>query len=301
MKPFRPFKKLNLNFVGKQKYAYMLSGFLIVVGLIGFVVNDGLNLSIDFTGGAIVQLKFDEPVTVSEARQLLADNGFEGVDITTIGASEDNELLIKTQLTGDNLKEQLDQAFAGKTFETRRLERVGPKIGKELRSDAILSIAVALGLILIYISFRFDFYYAIGSVVALVHDILITIGVFSIFQLDVNLSTVAAFLTIVGYSLNDTIVVFDRIRENIKKNVRDKLETIVNVSLNNTLSRTVITSFTSLLVVVVLYVGGIESIRLFALALIIGVTVGTYSSIYIASPVMIYLENKAGRKLGKKK
>ncbi len=163
------------------------------------------------------------------------------------------------------------------------------------------AIIVALILILIYIAFRFDFYYAIGAVVALLHDILVTLGVFSLLNLEINLEIIAAFLTIVGYSLNDTIVVFDRIREYIKALSREKLENIVNTALNGTLSRTIITSFTTLIVVLILFIIGLSIIQLFAFALIIGVVVGTYSSIYIASPVMVYFENRAGRKMKKKK
>lgn len=296
----RLFKNVNLDFISKRKTAAFLSLILLLIGLVSVVLNKGLALSIDFTGGTIVQLKFDEFMEISEARSILSESGFENVDITTIGAMEDNEILIKTQLTGADLKEKLDNAFSSRSYETRRVEQVGPKIGNELRTDAVRSIGVALLLILIYIGFRFDFYYAIGSVAALVHDIMITLGLFAVFQFEVNLTTVAAFLTIVGYSLNDTIVVFDRIRENIKINARDKLEVIVNKSLNATLSRTVITSFTTLMVVTVLYLGGLETIKLFALALLFGILIGTYSSIFVASPVMIFFENRAGRKLAKK-
>jgi preprotein translocase subunit SecF len=296
----RLFKNVNIDFISKRKAAAFLSIILLLIGLVSVVINKGLALSIDFTGGTIVQLRFDELMEISEARSILSENGFENVDITTIGAIEDNEILIKTQLTGANLKEKLDNAFSSKNYETRRVEQVGPKIGNELRTDAVRSIGVALLLILIYIGFRFDFYYAIGSVAALIHDILITLGLFAVFQFEVNLTTVAAFLTIVGYSLNDTIVVFDRIRENIKINARDKLEFIVNKSLNATLSRTVVTSFTTLLVVAVLYLGGLETIKLFALALLFGILIGTFSSIFVASPVMIFFENRAGRKLAKK-
>ncbi len=292
----------NFDFIGKRKLAASLSVILILCGIVGSIFNKGFTLSIDFTGGTIVQIQFAEEITTAEARQILKDHGFENLDITTISSPDSHDdILIKTQLSGTDLRDKLNAAFGDREFETRRTEQVGPKIGNELKNDAIQSIAVALTLILIYIGFRFDFYYAIGSVVALMHDILITLGVFAVLKLEVDMVTVAAFLTIVGYSLNDTIVVFDRIRENIKGSAREKLEDIVNRSLNNTLSRTLITSFTTMLVIVILFIGGLETIKDFAFAMIIGIVVGTYSSIYIASPVMILLENRAGRKIAKKK
>ncbi|NQU67016.1 MAG: protein translocase subunit SecF [Candidatus Marinimicrobia bacterium] len=298
----RLLKNTNIDFIGKRKLAAILSAFLILVGVASMIVNKGLALSIDFTGGTIVQLKFTDEITTGEARQILNDFGIENLDITTISSpGSHDDILIKSQLSGSDLRDQLSSAFSNRSFENRRTEQVGPKIGSELRNDAIQSIAVALALILMYIGFRFDFYYAIGSVMALIHDILITLGVFALFQLEVDLVTVAAFLTIVGYSLNDTIVVFDRIRENIKLNAREKLEDTVNRSLNSTLSRTLITSLTTMLVVLILFIGGLETIKDFAFAMIIGIFVGTYSSIFIASPVMILLENRAGRKIAKKK
>lgn len=298
----RLLKNTNIDFIGKRKLGAFLSIVLILIGIGSMIVNKGLALSIDFTGGTIVQLKFEDEITTAEARQILKDFGFENLDITTISSpGSHDDILIKSQLSGSDLRDKLSDAFTDRKFELRRSEQVGPKIGNELRSDAVQSIAVALALILIYIGFRFDFYYAIGSVVALIHDILITLGVFAFLQLEVDLVTVAAFLTIVGYSLNDTIVVFDRIRENIKMNAREKLEITVNTSLNSTLSRTLITSLTTMLVVLILFIGGLETIKDFAFAMMIGILVGTYSSIFIASPVMISLENRAGRKIAKKK
>ncbi|MDP6133849.1 MAG: protein translocase subunit SecF, partial [Candidatus Marinimicrobia bacterium] len=180
-----------------------------------------------------------------------------------------------------------------KTFILRRVESVGPKIGKELQSDALKAIGLALLLILIYITFRFDRYYALGSVMALIHDVLITLGVFSLLDYEINLSIIAAFLTIVGYSLNDTIVVFDRIRENIPKFMKKTLNDVVNISLNETLNRTVITSLTTMMVVVILFIWGGKVINLFAFALIVGIFIGTYSSLFVASPVMVYFEKRS--------
>ena len=295
----RLFKKTNIDFVGKYKLAGIFSVVVIVIGLSSIVMKGGLNLSIDFTGGSIAQLKFENPIDIKEARKSLQDQGFTNVEIVTVGS--ENEVIIRTQLVGQDLKEKLNTAFANKSFETRRIELVGPKIGKELSTTAVRAIAVALLLILIYIGFRFDFYYAVGSVVALIHDILFTVTIFSLADLEINLAIIAAFLTIVGYSLNDTIVVFDRIRENIKIRAKESLESIVNCSLNETLSRTIITSLTTLIVVIFLNIFGSELIKLFALALIFGVIIGTYSSVFVASPTMIFFENRAGRKLKKKK
>jgi preprotein translocase subunit SecF len=175
----------------------------------------------------------------------------------------------------------------------RRIESVGPKIGKELQQDALFAIGLALMLILIYIGFRFDAYYALGSVAALLHDVLITLAIFSLLAYEINLSIIAAFLTIVGYSLNDTIVVFDRIRENIPKHLKKTLKEIVNFSINETMSRTIITSLTTMMVVIILFIWGGEVINLFAFALIVGVLIGTYSSIFVASPVMLYFESRS--------
>lgn len=295
----RLFKNTNYDFLGKRKIAITISMVVIMAGLLSILVKGGLNLSIDFTGGTIAQLKFEEPVDLSELRSMLKEQDLGNVSIVAFG--DENEVLIKTAASGTIVEQKLNNAFSGKNFETRRIESVGPKIGKELSKTAVRAILVALLLILIYIAFRFDFYYAIGAVVALLHDILVTLGVFSLFNLEINLEIIAAFLTIVGYSLNDTIVVFDRIRENIKALSREKLDNIVNKALNGTISRTLITSFTTLLVVLILFIIGLSIIQLFAFALIIGVVVGTYSSIYIASPVMVYFENRAGRKMKKKK
>mgnify|MGYP001157184810 CR=1 FL=1 len=239
----------------------------------------------------ISSLKFEESVEITDLRKIFIENGFNGAEIIEFGSSE--EVLIKTNFSGSSteIAEKLTKIL-DKKFVLRRVESVGPKIGKELQSDALLAIGLALSMILIYIGFRFDFYYAIGSVVALIHDVLITIGIFSLLMYEINLSIIAAFLTIVGYSLNDTIVVFDRIRENIPKYMKKTLNEIVNISINDTLSRTFITSMTTMMVVVILFFFGGEVIKLFAFALIIGVFVGTYSSIFVASPVMLFFEKR---------
>ena len=284
--------KTNIDFISKQKLAGLLSIVLIIAGISSLVMKGGPLLSIDFTGGTVAQIKFEKPVELGQLRNTLSDYGFKGAEIVEFGSPD--EVLIKTQFTGSSseISEKLTLAL-GKTFILRRVEAVGPKIGKELQSDALKAIGLALLLILIYITFRFDRYYALGSVLALIHDVLITLSVFSLLDYEINLSIIAAFLTIVGYSLNDTIVVFDRIRENIPKYMKKTLNDVVNISLNETLNRTVITSLTTMMVLVILFLWGGKVINLFAFALIIGVFVGTYSSLFVASPVMVYFEKRS--------
>lgn len=291
----RLFNKTNIDFVGKSTIAKYLSMVLIIAGLASLAMKGGPELSIDFTGGTIAQLQFENAVDVSELRTTLAENGFESSEIITFGSP--NEVLIKTQFSGANSELESNLRTAIKSeFQVRRVESVGPKIGKELQSDALSAILLSLLLILIYISFRFDRFYAYGAVVALIHDVLITMGIFSLLSIEIDLTIVAAFLTIVGYSLNDTIVVFDRIRENVIKHARESLDTIVNISLNSTFGRTIVTSLTTFVVVLSLFLFGGEVIKNFAFALIVGIFVGTYSSIYVASPVMMYFEKKVAAK-----
>lgn len=284
--------KTNIDFISKQKITGFLSIALIVAGIASLIMKGGPLLSIDFTGGTVAQVKFEKPVELGQLRETLSDYGFEGAEIVEFGSPD--EVLIKTQFSGSSseISEKLTLAL-GNSFTLRRVESVGPKIGKELQSDALKAIGLALILILIYITFRFDRYYALGSVMALIHDVLITLGVFSLLDYEINLSIIAAFLTIVGYSLNDTIVVFDRIRENIPKFMKKTLNDVVNISLNETLNRTVVTSLTTMMVVVILFLWGGKVINLFAFALIIGVFVGTYSSLFVASPVMVYFEKRS--------
>ena len=284
--------KTNIDFISKQKITGFLSIALIVAGIASLIMKGGPLLSIDFTGGTVAQVKFEKPVELGQLRETLSDYGFKGAEIVEFGSPD--EILIKTQFSGSSseISEKLTLAL-GNSFTLRRVESVGPKIGKELQTDALKAIGLALLLILIYITFRFDRYYALGSVMALIHDVLITLGVFSLLDYEINLSIIAAFLTIVGYSLNDTIVVFDRIRENIPKSMKKTLNDVVNISLNETLNRTVITSLTTMMVVVILFLWGGKVINLFAFALIIGVFVGTYSSLFVASPVMVYFEKRS--------
>ena len=289
----RLLSKTNINFSSKQKITGLLSIVLIISGIASLIIKGGPLLSIDFTGGNVAQVKFNKNVELTSLRNTLSENGFKDAEIVEFGSPD--EVLIKTQLGSSSIISEKLTTALGKSFTLRRVESVGPKIGKELQTDALKAISLALFLILIYISFRFDRYYALGSVMALIHDVLITLGVFSLLDYEINLSIVAAFLTIVGYSLNDTIVVFDRIRENIPKYMKKTLDNVVNISLNETLNRTVITSLTTMMVVVILFVWGGKVINLFASALIVGVFVGTYSSLFVASPVMVFFEKRSSR------
>ena len=293
----RLLNKTNIDFLGKKSIAFAFSIILTLVGIGSLVMNGGPKLSIDFTGGTVIQVLFTEAPDISDIRANLEKNGLEGSEVVEFGNSR--ELLIKTDIieNTENANQKLNTALTDYKYEIRRIEMVGPKIGNELRKDAMYAILLALIGIMIYIWFRFDRFYAVGSVAALIHDVFITMGIFSVLGKEIDLSIIAALLTIVGYSLNDTIVVFDRIRENIHQHSKEKLESVVNLSLNGTLSRTLITSLTTLIVVVVLLLIGGEVIHNFAFALTVGVVVGTYSSIFVASPVMVHLENKHNQKL----
>jgi len=288
----RLIKETSINFIDKAKVALLCSITIISIGLISLIINKGPNLSIDFTGGTIIQILFNNDLQIDELRSALKSTELNKAEITEFG--KNNEYRIKTSVSNksQNINSILSDNLSSYNYEIRRVENVGPKIGVELQLQAIYAIALALVMLMIYIGFRFDRFYALGSVVAIFHDVLFTLGIFSILNLEVDLSIIAAFLTIVGYSLNDTIVIFDRFRENGQKDLKLSMKEIANLSLNQTLSRTVITSLTTLLVVIVLYYIGGEVIKYFAFALIIGVLIGTYSSIFVASPFMLYLKSK---------
>lgn len=287
----RLFIDTNIDFIGKRKIGMIISLTFIIVGLVSLIFHGGPRLGIDFLGGTLVQMKFDKPVASVDVRSAVSEAGYEGAVIQQFG--DDREVLIRIlEAEGSRedakiISDALGNYFSGNAYEIRKVEKVGPKIGAELRGNAVLAILVALIGIVIYITFRFEFKFAIGALIALAHDVIITLGIFSILDIEINLAVIAAFLTIVGYSLNDTIVIYDRIRENIKSMRQDSYETIVNTSINNSLARTVVTSFTTFMVVSILYIMGGEVISGFSLAMMIGVVIGTYSSIFIASPVLI--------------
>lgn len=285
-------KKTNIDFLAKTKITTVLSLFIIIMGISSLIINKGPNLSIDFTGGTIIQILFTNEIKVNDIRDSLNKTFLNNCEIIEFGKK--NEFRIKTNKGSDSneISNILSSSFPDKELKIRRIEKVGPKIGGELQIQALYAIGLALLLLMIYIGLRFNIFYSLGSVAAIIHDVFITLGIFSLLNLEIDLSIVAAFLTIVGYSLNDTIVIFDRFRENVKKDLKLSMEEIVNLSLNQTLSRTIITSLTTLIVVLILFIWGGEVIKYFAFALIIGVITGTYSSIFIASPFMLYLRSR---------
>jgi len=285
------FKTPHINFIGNRRKAMMISAILLMIGMGSVVIHKGFRASIDFVGGALVEIQLVHPVPLQEIRDVIADAGYDGAEVTLFGA--DNEYLIKVKAVGNSadvaqeLKNALAENIDPSEIDIRRTESVGPKIGNELRTAAFWAIIYSLLGIIVYVSWRFEFRFAVAAIVALIHDILFTLGFFSIVNLEVSLAVIAAILTIVGYSLNDTIVVFDRIRENLHTRRRDSYESLVNASINETLSRTLITSLTTLLVVLSLVLFGGEVIKDFALTLLVGVIIGTYSSVFIASPVLV--------------
>ena len=287
------FRNPHINFVGAMKPAFTVSMILILISAVSLVLHGGPRQSIDFTGGTDLQLRFEPVPDIAQIRDVLDGAGIEGAQVQEFGAA--NEFLIRAPQMDENLLDasqkllgSLRDAMPDHQIELRREESVGPKVGGELRSAAANAIALSLLLIVIYIWFRFVFRYGIAAIVALIHDVLLTVGVFSLLDLEVSLSVIAAFLTIIGYSLNDTIVVFDRIRENMKLRRKESYADVINRSINECLSRTVLTSLTTFFVAITLYLFGGPVIHDFAFALSFGVVIGTYSSMFIASPVLVF-------------
>jgi preprotein translocase subunit SecF len=286
------FANANYNIIPKRKIGYMFSGILILISIVSLIIHGGPKYNIDFTGGTLIQLKFEKDIQIDVLRKALSAKGYNGLEIKHFGSS--NEVAIRAGLQrsaeeiSGTMETIISKAIPDNPFVVQQIEKVGPKIGQELVWSAVKAIFWALVLILFYILWRFEFRFSIGAIVALIHDVTITLGVFSIFEIEISAPLIAAILTIVGYSLNDTIVVFDRIRENMKSSKKNRdIGEIANVSINETLSRTVITSVTTLIVVLVLFIFGGEVLHSFALALIIGIVIGTYSSVFIASPIVV--------------
>ena len=296
------FKRVTeFNFMAKKTMAVTLSCAVILIGIISIVSHGGLRYGIDFAGGTLVQLKFKNPPAIEEVRDGLRTIGLGDSTIQEFGSK--NHLLVRVERSegkleeiGTKIKNSLIGKYEAENIIVERVEMVGPKVGKDLREKAILSIVYAIIGIVIYISWRFEFQYAVAAIIALIHDVLITMGAFSLADKEFTLVIVAAFLTIIGYSLNDTIVVFDRIRENMRRKGKTLLKDVINASINQTLSRTILTSGTTLLVVVALFFLGGEIIHDFSFALMIGVLVGTYSSIFIASVFLVYWESRSAKK-----
>ncbi len=310
-------KDLKIDFLGYRKFAAIGSVILVLAGIVSMFIQ-GIDWGLDFTGGTLVEVRYEEQVSVDDIRNQLATVGVADVTVQYFGTSRDvlirvptqagtessaklsseivgvlrapyGELLAESHEFGLQECEKSDGSIDECFVQMRRVEFVGPKVGQELTEQGGLALIYALIGILVYVAWRFEWRFAVGSVTALAHDVLVTIGIFSIFQIDFSLAVLAAILAVIGYSLNDTIVVFDRIRENFRRSKRGTSIEIMNRSINQTLRRTVLTSVTTLLVVLTLLTLGGEVIRGFSLALLIGVIVGTYSSIFIASPVVLYL------------
>lgn len=288
-------KGTNYNFVGRIKTALVVSLVLIGLSLFSIAIQGGLNLGIDFVGGNLIQVKFSAPTPIEKIRASLKPVNMENSIIQTMGAQE-----VVIRVAGSHeikdvstlISTALEKFFGKDAFEIRRVEYVGPKVGKDLRNKAIMAIILSWIGMLIYITLRFEFRHAVGGILALIHDIIITVGFLSILDREFNLVIVAALLTVIGYSINDSIVIFDRIRETARKESSLPIGEVINLSINQTLSRTLLTSLTVLIVVVVLAIFGGAVIRDFALTLIAGVIVGTYSSIFVASPIIIYMDRK---------
>lgn len=282
-------KALNIptiDFVGNRTYAIIFSAMLIALSIFSLTTN-GLKLGIDFTGGTLIEVGYQQSADLSEIRTTLAESGFNGANVQYFGST--NEVLIRLEpqtISSAKLSTKIIQLL-GSDVDIRRVEFVGPKVGEELTNDGGLAMLYALIGILIYVAFRFEYRFAFGSISALIHDVIITLGCFSLFQFEFDLTVLAAILAVIGYSLNDTIVVFDRIRENFLSTRHVDPAKIINGALNQTLSRTIMTSLTTLLVLLALFFLGGEIIHSFAMALLIGVLIGTYSSIYVASSMIL--------------
>lgn len=296
------FQTPNIDFIAKRKIAYFISLGLFVVGLVSMILHGGPNLGIDFKGGTSIQLRFNTEIDTQDIRDALSDIGLGTSEIKSIGAAGDFLIYVEQQrgVSASDMTNRvigaITEAIPDVQYELMQTETVGPKIGDELRKAVILAVLVALLLILIYIGWRFELVFAVGAIIALFHDVIITLGIFSLMNYELSLKEIAAFLTIVGYSLNDTIVVYDRARENLKVLRSDDLGTIMNKSINQVLSRTIITSLTTFFVVLILFIFGGAVIKGFAFTMLIGVIVGTYSSIFVASPVILEWQMRHGGK-----
>lgn len=294
----RIFENTNYDFLGKRKMFYAISLAIIVIGFTVLFITKSIPLGIDFSGGTELQIKFEKDVNIGDLREAMDNAGFAGMELKTMGSERD--VLLRTpmqeegQLVSDKIQQGIKAKIKDNNFEVQRIDKVGPKIGAELRRNALFAVIFSLIAILIYLAFRFQFVFAVGAVIALFHDVLVTIAVIAIFdaifpnlRLEFNQSMLAAFLTLVGFSSNDTVIVFDRIRENIKLFKNEDILHVMNRSINATLSRTIITSGTVFITVLVLFIFGGEVNRSFAFTFAIGIITGTYSSVFVASAIVV--------------
>jgi preprotein translocase subunit SecF len=294
--------RTKIDFLGKRRYAFAISLILFILGIIAvFSIPLGrANLGIDFAGGVAIQLKFEKPFKINEMRRLLEDGGFKDADLQEF--TEGNKLFIRLKtIEGDlrnisgGIKSVFSEKLPNNTFVIDSVTEVGPTVGKKLQRDALLAIAIALFGILLYLAWRFEFRFGVAAVIATLHDVLAVLGLYYITGREINLLIITALLTLAGYSLTDTVVVFDRIRENLRKRTKEGLETLINRSINEVLGRTIVTSFTTLLVLAALLFFGGEVIHNFSLALFLGVLIGTYSSVFVASPLLLMWKGKRGK------
>ena len=294
-------KDTKIDFIGKRYYAFIFSAILALVGIIAavFIPLGKANLGIDFTGGVAIQLKFEKPFAMENARSVLDKSGFKDVELQQF--AEGNQLLIRLKnaegelkVISDKLTEVFTQSFADNKFIVESSTAAGPTVGKKLQKDALWAVGISLLGILIYVAWRFELIFGIAAVIATFHDVLAVLGVFYIMNKEMNLLIITALLTLARYSLTDTVVVFDRIRENMRKRGGEAFDGVVNRSINEVLSRTIVTSGTTLLSLLALLVAGGEVIHDFSLALFLGVLVGTYSSIFVASPLLLVGKRKKG-------
>ena len=283
----------NINFVSKFKKANVLSVIIFIISVI-FIIFKGLNYGIDFKGGTLIELRTDKSIDASSIRDSLNSMNLGDVNVKRFG--KDGDYLIKVEQKNINnndlipkIKETLIENLNA-DVDFRRVENVGPKVSSELLESSIIAISLALAAMLFYIWVRFEWQFSVGSIVALFHDVVINLGIFSMLSLEINLSIIAAVLTIVGYSMNDTVVIYDRIRENLFKYTKISISDVSNLSINETLSRTIITSVTTLLALFSIYILGGEILRGFSFAMILGVVIGTYSSIFVASPILKFFK-----------
>lgn len=294
--------KTKIDFIGKRKISFLVSSVIAVVGLLAIaqIVLGTANLGTDFTGGTVLQLRFVKQMDMQAARQALSRNGITA-DLQQISGS--NQLLVKIGKTSlalgkvaSTVEEIFRKEFPSNSFTVESSSEIGPSIGDKLRKDTLIAVLISMIGIILYIAWRFDFKFGVAAAIATFHDVLAIFAVFFVLNKEVNLLLITAVLTIAGYSLTDTVVVFDRIRENLRKNMKDSLHTIFNVSINEVLSRTIITALTTLLAALSLFLFGGEVIHDFAFALVVGILVGTYSSVFVASPLVLVWENRTKRR-----
>ncbi len=292
----------HFDFIGKKKFTLWISAIAILISFGSIFFHGGLRYGVDFSGGLVAEIKFSKPIDISQLRSATEAIGLKDAVVQRFGG--ENEFLIRVEKSSSDLEAMsksvqtsLQEQFKGTPLEIRRVEVVGPKVGKDLKTKAIWAVGLAFVAILIYVAFRFhEIAYGLGGIVALFHDVVVTFGAISIFNIEFSLNVLAVILTIIGFSINDTIVIFDRVRENIKKMRKENLVTIFNVSINETLGRTILTTGTVMMVVLILFFFAGDVIHDFTIALIVGLITGTYSTVYIASPVVLFWEQNISRR-----